>query len=86
MSIFTNKSAVDKRTLGVPIEVYKIKERVVIDKIYLGTFPTIQQAGKATNMTGEAVHYILKHTRKGVAKTTRTGYTFNEVNNLIKSK
>lgn len=74
----STNATIDKRTLGVPIEVYKIEKKLVIEKIYIGTYPTIQQAGKAVNMTGEAVHYILKHKRKGVDKTTLTGYTFDE--------
>lgn len=76
MSILTNKSTVDKRTLGIQVQVYKIEKKVIIEKKYIGTYSSIQQAGKVANITGEGVHYVLKHTKKGIEKYTLSGYTF----------
>lgn len=82
MSIFTNKSIIelipqnqkfDKRHLGRPTKVYKKQGNT---KLFIGKFPTINKASTVANITEEAVHYVLKYTKKGIEKYTLSGYTF----------
>jgi|LakMenE01Jun11ns_1017448.scaffolds.fasta_scaffold7771143_1 hypothetical protein len=64
---------IDKRLLGTPTKVYK-KEGS--KKIFIGVFPTISKASEVANITEEAVHYVLKYTKRGIEKYTLSGYTF----------
>ena len=64
---------IDKRLLGTPTKVYKKQGNT---KLFIGTFPTINKASEVANITEEAVHYVLRHTKKGIEKYTLSGYTF----------
>jgi len=64
---------IDKRLLGKLTKVYKKQGNI---KLFIGEYPTINEASKVANITEEAVHYVLRHTKKGIEKYTLSGYTF----------
>lgn len=67
------KQKLDKRLLGIPTKVYKKQGNTII---FIGAFPTIKKASQIANITEEAVHYVLRYTKKGIEKYTLSGYTF----------